>query len=64
MVVLYSDALRRQDLLSRAVFLLGGKVDILKQARKLGINSELKSEGLLPLPADEDAPMVDFLIGS
>ena len=37
---------------------------IWKQARKLVINSELKSAGLLPLSADEDAPMVYVLIGS
>ena len=35
-----------------------------KEARKLVINSELKSAGFLLMPADEDAPMADFLIGS
>jgi len=35
-----------------------------KDARKLVINSELISTGDLFMPADEDAPMADFLIGS
>ena len=35
-----------------------------KEARKLVINSELKSSGDSFLPADEDATMADFLIGS
>jgi len=35
-----------------------------KEARKLVIISELKSTGDPSLPADEDAPMADFLIGS
>ncbi len=35
-----------------------------KEARKQVINSELKSTGGPFLPADEDAPMKDFLIGS
>ena len=35
--------LRRQDLLRRTVFLLGGKVGICKQARELVIMSEPKS---------------------
>ena len=43
--------------------LTNGKVGW-KEARKLVINSELKSTGALFLPADEDAPMADFLIGS
>ena len=44
--------LRRQDLLWRTVFLLGGKVGIWKQARELVIMSEPKSTGPLILPAD------------
>ena len=35
-----------------------------KEARKLVINGELISTGDLSMPADEDAPMADFLIGS
>jgi len=34
------------------------------EARKLVINSELISTGDLSMPADEDAPIADFLIGS
>ena len=35
-----------------------------KEAGKLAINSELISTGDLLMPADEDAPMADILIGS
>jgi hypothetical protein len=45
--------LRRQDLLRRTVFLLGGKVGIWKQARELVVMSEPKSTGPLVLPADK-----------
>ena len=45
--------LRRQDLLRRTVFLLGGKVGIWKQARELVVMSEPKSTGPLTLPADK-----------
>ena len=34
-----------------------------KEAQKQVINSELKSTGDTLLPADEDAPMEDFIIG-
>jgi hypothetical protein len=44
---------RRQDLLSRTVLLLGGKVSIRKQAWELVIMSEPKSKGPLILPADK-----------
>ena len=43
--------------------LTNGKVGW-KEARKLVINVDLKSTGDLLMPADEDAPMANFLIGS
>jgi len=43
--------------------LTNGKVGW-KEARKVVINSELKSIGSLLMPADEGALMADFLIGS
>jgi len=50
--------------LRRLQFVLtNGKVGW-KEAWKLMINSELKSKSALLMPADEDAPMADFLIES
>jgi hypothetical protein len=44
---------RRYDLLWRAVFLLGGKVGISKQARELVAMSEPKSTDPFILPAEK-----------
>jgi hypothetical protein len=58
--------LRRQDLLWRAVFILGGKVGIWKQAREQVAMSEPKSTELLILPAEKvtqgDIPLGLMLI--
>jgi hypothetical protein len=48
--------LRRQDLLWRTVFLLGGKVGIWKQARELVMMSEPKwadAPPIIAMPADK-----------